>query len=143
MTTNAVPSLTSEGWITAVDKKCDRLLMNAFASDQAQSNAWLGRVTSIQYLIYQAGKDMRAAGDSIATALVLMFGRHFDAASFKATVTEYADGSGRYDIRIKGEVVQAMRRYDFGRVLESVNGMIAKFMTDKGAMIWTPNMLNQ
>ena len=143
MSNTAVPTLTSDGWVTAVDKKCDRLLMNAFASDASQSNMYAGSVTSIQSIIYANSDDPNAAGTVIAAQLQQMFGRHFDAASFRANVVEFADKSGRYDIQITGTVVQENRKYDFGRMVESLNGIVVKMMTNTGVVLWANETLNQ
>lgn len=134
MATNAYPAL--DGWVTTVDKKCDRILVDAFASDQAQSDIFLGSVTSIQYIIYQNGKDIIGAGNQIANQLQKLYMRYFDAAVFSAKVTEFSDKSGRHDIAITGSVVQGGRRYDFGRQLEYANGMFVKLMTSSGAVLW-------
>lgn len=136
MATTAVPTLTSEGWVTAPDKKCDRLLMNAFASDASQSNAFAGAVCSIQNVIYLNNGDPVTCGDEIASALTALYERYFAAATFKATVTEFADLSGRYDIAIEGTVVQENRKYDFGRMVESANGIVVKIMTASGDVMW-------
>jgi hypothetical protein len=137
MANNAYPSLG--GWITTVDKKCDLILVDAFASDHAQSDIFLGSVTSIQYIIFSNGQDILGAGNEIANALQKLYMRYFDAAIFSAKVTEFADKSGRHDIAITGSVVQEGRKYDFGRQLEYSNGMFVKLMTTSGAVLWTPN----
>lgn len=143
MGNTAVPTLTSDGWVTAVDKKCDRLLMNAFASDASQSNMFAGSVTSIQGIIYDHSDDPSAAGTVIASRLQQMYARHFDAASFRADVNEWVDKSGRYDIAITGTVVQENRKYDFGRMVESSNGIVVKMMTSTGVVLWANETLNQ
>lgn len=139
MPTNAYPAL--DGWITAVDRKCDRILMDTFAADQAQSNIFLGNVTSIQYIIYSNGQDIIGAGNEIANALQRLFLRYFDAAIFTAKVAEFKDKSGRYDIALTGQVVQGGRRYDFGRQVEFANGLIVKIMTDTGVLLWSPTQV--
>lgn len=136
MATTAVPTLTSEGWITAPDKKCDRLLMNAFASDASQSNIYAGAVCSIQNTIYLNNGDPVACGNAIASALTSLYERYFAAATFKCTVTEFDDQSGRYDIGVEGTVVQDNRKYDFGRMVESANGIVVKIMTASGDVMW-------
>lgn len=141
MANTAVPTLTSEGWITAVDKKCDRLLMNAFASDKSQSNMFQG-VTSIQAIIYENSDNVDKAGVEIASALQVMFGHHFDAAIFSSNVTEFAEGNGRYDVSITGTVIQEMRKYDFGRMVKSVNGIVVELLTAQGDTLWKNASLN-
>lgn len=137
MPTNAVVTLSSDGWVTAIDKKCDRILMNAFASDFSQSNAFAGQITSIQHMIYAAGQDVNSAGTTIANALERLYNRFFDSAIFKCTVTAWGDNSGRYDLAIQGTVAQAGRKYDFGRQLSSANGKIVQFLTKTGEVIWS------
>lgn len=132
-----VPSLTTEGFVKAIDRKCDRILMNMFASDGGQSNVWAGSVVSIQDIIYQYSDDVTAAGNNIANAMERVLSAYFDAATVSARVTEIADRPGRYDISITGSVIENMRRYDFGRMVESANGMVQKIMNNKGVELWT------
>lgn len=137
MPKNAVITLSSDGWVTAIDKKADRILMNAFASDFSQSNMFAGQITSIQHMIYAAGQDVHAAGTTIANALEKLYQRFFDAAVFKCTVSAWGDNSGRYDLAFQGTVTQDGRRYDFGRQLSSANGKVVQYLTKSGEVIWS------
>lgn len=132
----SVPTLTAEGMVKAVDRKCDRILMNMFASDAGQSNVFSGQVVSIQDIIYKYSDDVKAAGDAVAAKVELVLKRYFDAATVRAVVTELPDKPSRYDISIRGSVVELSRRYDFGRMVESANGMVQKIMNDRGELLW-------
>lgn len=132
-----VPTLTVEGFISAIDRKCDRILMNAFASDASQSNIFKGSVVSIQNLIYENSDDIPAAGTAIANALQRVLAEYFDSASVRATVKELPDRPGRYDIAIQGTVVENLRKYDFGRMVETANGLVQKIMNKQGDVLWT------
>lgn len=131
-----VPSLSAEGFIRAVDRKCDRILMNAFASDASQSNVFSGSVVSIQDIIYRHSDDVSAAGTTIANALQTVLRAYFDTASVSASVKELSDKPGRYDISITGTVVENMRKYDFGRQVETANGLVQRIMNKQGQVLW-------
>lgn len=131
------PSLTAEGFIFAVDRKCDRILMSMFASDAGQSNMFAGSVTSIQNIIYLNSDDVNAAGTAVAAGIERVLSRYFDGANVQGVVTDIVDKPGRVDISIQGSVVQNNRRYDFGRMLESANGMIQSIMNNQGEVLWT------
>lgn len=132
----AIPTLTSEGFVSAIDRKCDRALINLFASDASQSNVFLGRVYSIQDVIYRFSNNIPEVGREVARIIEIVLKTYFDDAFVTGRVSEIPDKPGHFDIAINGTVVENMRKYDFGRMVESANGMVQKLMTNTGSVLW-------
>lgn len=130
------PSLSSEGFITTIDRKCDRALINMFASDASQSNVFMGNVTSIQDILYRYSDKVTEAAAEIGRAVETVLSRYFDAAQIRGQVEDLPNEPGRVNIIISGTVVEGYRRYDFGRQVESVNGLVQRILNNQGAVIW-------
>jgi len=124
---SAVPSLSSDGFITEIRKKADMVMAHYFASDYSQSNAFLGEVTSLAYQVQQYGSDTNRLKEEIETKLTRYLERYFDAASVTVTITD-GTSANRYNIDFDAMVVKDNLRYSVGRLVEVQNGRLANII---------------
>lgn len=126
----AVPSLSTDGWVTDIRKKADLLLAHYFASDYSQSNVFLSRITSLSYQVQTFGHDPTQLRTLIQNGLETYLSRYFDSVEVNVTIEKGARGdTARYDIRFDGVVVQDGLRYSIGRLIEIQNNKVKRVMT--------------
>lgn len=130
----AVPSLSTEGFVTDIRKMCDLLLAHYFASDFSQSNCFMGEISSLAYQVQQLGSEPERLKTDIETKLTQYLEAHFDAAIVNVKITPGTSGTpNRYNIDCDATVIKGDQRYSVGHLLETLNGkmisVIQKFQT--------------
>jgi len=132
---NAVPTLSTKGWVTDAYYKADVILSYFFLSDASQSNVYFGRIATLPNCIKEAGNDDLALKNSINTALTQMFtsrvdskGKptgYFDNAVVDVTVkrTETGD-SVNQDISISIILTEGEKKYSLGKLVNVSNSTI-------------------
>lgn len=126
----SVPTLTSEGYVRDPARKVDRLLTQAFTSDYSQSNNFRGFITSVQYLIQDAGQDMNKLEESLDQALRRLFGGYFDSIDVDIQVKPIsAENPYRMGVEVRSILIQDGMRYNIARLLYlSPSGVLAQLL---------------
>lgn len=75
-----VPTLSTFGWATNTVERIDFLLTHIFYADKFQTSLYGNNVTSIQWLLEEAGGDMAMAATSMGQAINTYLTRYYDSA---------------------------------------------------------------
>lgn len=124
----AVPSLSTDGWVTDIRKKADLVIAHYLASDYSQSNVFLTRITSLAYQVQTYGHDPEQLQPLIQSSLQAYLERYFESATVKVTIESSEQGTARYDIRFDGVVTQGGLRYSVGKLIEVQNNKVKRIM---------------
>ncbi len=129
MTIPAVPSLSTDGWVTDIRKKADLVLAHYFASDYSQSNVFLSKITSLAYQVQQAGSNTFELKRLIESDLQQYLGRYFDNVQVDIRIEdEDSSGTNRYNIVFDATVAENGIRYSVGRLIEVQNSKIKRIV---------------
>lgn len=128
MSNNKVPSLSPSGWVSAVAEKIDLLLSHFYEAYQNQTYVYKDKITSLQYLIEEHGKDIPALQSKVRGALSLYLTRHFDTANVEVTVTT-DESTNESTINIYATVTQNGVEYNVAKLI-SIAGNTIKSIVD-------------
>src|SRR5574343_1329283 len=130
-----VPTLSGRGWLSRPREKADQILSWFFVSDYSQSEAFLGNVTSLSYLVQQYGHDKSLLTEKVGSTLDAYFKRYLPTSIVEVTSefinTEIQDGPYRLMIQLlgqtsDGETINLADEFEvidstFRRVMKGVN----------------------
>lgn len=107
MADTLVPTLSGRGWLSRPREQADQILSWFFVSDYSQSEAFLGNVTSLSYLVQQYGHDKSLLTENVETTLDAYFKRYMPTSIVTVTSeyinTEIQDGPYRLLIQLLGQ----------------------------------------
>lgn len=110
---------TLAGPVTEPDKICDELLMAVFASDYSQSNAFIGRVKSFQFLVHRAGDNFRTLATATESMFKELFSLHFAIATVSVSVRVLESDAAKM-----GVTLSATLTTDTGQVLDLASQIV-------------------
>jgi hypothetical protein len=125
MTTNAVPTLSSSGWVKGVATKCDYLISHFYTSEANQTEFYPGNVASLPELLAKYQHDPLSLGTQIQTTMHRYLSRHFDTADVDCSCT---DEDGKVYIRLSATVEQDGVKYSFCKQFETTGTVISKII---------------
>lgn len=124
MASNVLPTLSSVGWVSATAEKADIALAHFFESDAIQTHLYRGKVTSLQAIIQEAGKDTYALVNSVREKLSIYLNRYFDSVLVEADIVD--DPGNKLNLRIYAKITEKGKEYSFGRLLVVSNNNTTK-----------------
>lgn len=129
MANNAVPTLSSTGWVTGIAQKADKLFTYFLTSERSQSNAFDG-IASLQYLMQQYAEDELNLERKIEQTLSQLYRRYFEGVEVKVRIHEPKDGAenNRLDLTIKVRVNDGKYKYELSKLLKSTNGSLTRII---------------
>jgi len=123
----ALPSLDTAGWVTDVGEKAERLLAYFLTSDHSQSNAFVGLVQSLPYIIQSYIGNFLFLRGEIERSLNALYRDYFDGCSITVTIEPIVqngvESESEYSITLAVTVTEAGRNHSLGRIL-SVNNKV-------------------
>lgn len=122
-----VPTLSSEGWISAVDKKADVLLANFLVTNESQTSLHSNSITSLPSIIAKYGDRAMDLKDRVTQALDQIFSTYYDQSDIQVDITQDPDGTGNVSvmgIRIDVRVTNGDVNYSLGSLIKSANSRI-------------------
>lgn len=123
---SVVPSLSTQGWLTTIGEKADRLLSYFFASEFSQSIGYYGKIASLPYLvaIYKSKPtELRVAID---TALNTLLSSFFEQTLVNVRVEADDDSETKYTIHLSTKIIDKGIAYELSHIINIKDSMIAK-----------------
>lgn len=127
-----VPSLSANGWVTAITEKSDRLYAQFFVAEQSQSGSYEpSAVSSLPWIIQEYGHDPLDCTIQLKQRLELYLGRYYDTVNVFCTIDndEVQEASGRYNIKLVTTLTQAGKEYSLGSLIETANSKVVNIMS--------------
>lgn len=123
---NAIPTLSSEGWVTNIDQRIDRILAYMLVSDASQSTFFQGSVNSVQAILQRYGGEEVDLQDAIRELLRRAFERSFERSSVDVRVRERSPGSNELIVEFYIEVSDKGETRNVGASAEYINGVFQR-----------------
>ena len=121
-----VPVLAPAGWITSPAEKADSLLTYCFETNYSQTYLYLGKITSIQYIIEQNAGDINSLVINLRNSLEVFFGRYYDSVIVDVTYTVDKNDISNITLRLNCLVTDNGVQYSLGRLLTVSGSKISK-----------------
>lgn len=135
--TTGFPKLS--GYITEPEKICDELLLAVFASDYSQSNAFLGKVSSFQFMVHEAGENFRALALGLEGMFTDIFQRYFAIAAVNVKVTPIENDPARMSISMSATLTTTEgRKLDFQSAVKTAKGLATEILVGE-RQLWMSN----
>lgn len=128
MGSNIIGSLSTEGWLSELAVKCDRLLSYFFISDYSQTELYPGEISSLPYLIKMYGSSEEELRTNVSRQLQKYLSRHFEQADVTASTNVISESDFRIELKLIITVYDNNVQYNLGRLVETVNSTIASIV---------------
>lgn len=123
-----IPSLSSNGWVTAQAQKADLLMAHFFASDALQSYLYINNVSSLPYIVEQAGDDIITLTQQLRLTLEKYLGRYYDLVDVDITNVDDPLDSSKVNLNLYIKATDNGKDYVFAKLIETVNGKLSKIV---------------
>lgn len=123
----SIPTLSVDGWITALDKKADTILANFIVTNESQTNLHKSSITSLPAIIAKCSERQMELKDQVTAALEQLFGTYFERADIQVDINVDPDGTGNTSvlgIRMDVRVTSGDQVYSLGRLIRTANSRI-------------------
>lgn len=123
---SVVPSLSTQGWLTTLGEKADRLLGYFFASEYSQSVSYYGRISSLPYLvaIYKSKPtDLKSAINNSLTTLLSSF---FEKVLIDVRVEADDESQTKYTIYLSTKIIDKGKTYELAHLINIKDSIVAK-----------------
>lgn len=123
----SVPTLSADGWITALDKKADTIIANFLVTNESQTNLHKTSITSLPAIIAKCSERQMELKDQVTAALEQLFGTYFERADVQVDINTDPDGTGNTSvlgIRMDVRVTSGDKVYSLGRLIRTSNSRI-------------------
>lgn len=128
--TIGIPTLSLEGVIHDPVKKADYLLSCFYTSQYSQSNAWLGRIQSLPYLIKlstgNGGLDPALLASNTETSVKALLTPWFDSATVSVTYQDEERNDSVFNIIVNLALVDDGETINVKNSLEIYNSRLAR-----------------
>lgn len=130
MPVNAVPTLSTFGYVTNVAEKVDFLLAHFVEADKLQSTIYPDHVASLQWLLEENMGSMTSTVSAVQTAVQNYMNRYFDSSSVECTYEEEnaEKSSSRILLTLSITVVQNGNEYHADKLMRVVEGRFKEFV---------------
>lgn len=122
-----LPTLDTDGWVSDPNQKANRLMGYFFCSDYTQTNAHLGKVQSLPWIIKNNQRNYMDLGDAVRRALYTLFSNYFDSVECNVRVVQITNALGdtaKYDIQVNMTYTQDGQTYNLAKSLSIVNNTL-------------------
>lgn len=125
----AVPTLSTQGWVSDVTALADRLMAYFFISDYSQTRYFPGSVSSLPYLVQRHGSDPFTLRQRTRDTLYSYLSAYFDSVDIEVTTDQPApDDPNRIQLTVKATVAKDNKTYSLGRLVSVNNNLVQKII---------------
>ena len=124
-----LPTLDTDGWVSDPHQKANRLMAYFFCSDFTQTNAHLGKIASLPWIIKNNQRNYMDLQDTIRRNLTALFSAYYDTVECKVRVKQITNALGdtaQYDASVHVLMTQDGQTYNLAKSLTIVNNELAK-----------------
>ena len=116
MSTPAVPTMSTAGYLTAIEPSMDFLFRCFLASEYSQSVNF--DIISLPYLIQKHGGDNDAMLTAIQSALNDLYGQYFDSVICRVTGVPYSEDPSKIHMMVSVTVWRDSAAYELSRAVK-------------------------
>ena len=120
-----VPTLSSEGWVTSMAEKADKLLAYFFTTDKDQSHLYTGTV-SMQWLIQRYQDSIPDLVSETQNMLNLYLSRYYPIVLVEVRSSEEQltadERETKVSLYIYAQVTEGGREFSIGKKVSEING---------------------
>ena len=128
-TVNPVPTLSTNGWVTAEAPRLDYLMVYFFLTDKLQSTLYESYIASLPWILKENPKNMDTASDQVRQTLFTYLRPYYD--SVDVTVnwaeTDPTTSSTKVTLTIYATVTLNGITKSAGKILDVVDGKMVEF----------------
>ena len=125
--TTAIPTLGTDGWITAMESTADYIISTFLATNRSMSTLHRTQNTSLQYLLKQYANDPLnleiALRDVLSVKLQAVFGESAQAL-VSVTPIDPETNPDAFSIQFTGIVTDGLKEYTVGKLVQFQNSRI-------------------
>lgn len=128
-TVNPVPTLSSNGWVTAEAPRLDYLMVYFFLTDKLQSTLYEANIASLPWILKEHPKDMDSASEEVRKTLFTYLSPYYDSVDVNVSwaETDPTVSSTKVTMTIYATVTLNGITKSAGKILEVVDGKMVEF----------------
>jgi hypothetical protein len=127
--TQAVPTLSTAGFVTDMPSMIDRMFSYYLTSDYSQSNLFEGKILSLQKQVQAYQHDRTMLVSNIRDELEGYFNSVADSSTVKVSLDDpNPDDPSRINITLEAMVIKNGKAYSVGKLIETQDSKILKII---------------
>lgn len=127
--TQAVPTLSTAGFVTDMPTMIDRMFSYYLTSDYSQSNLFQGKILSLQKQVQAYQHDRTMLVNNIREELEGYFNSVADSTTVRVSIDDpNPDDPNRINITLEAMVVKGGKAYSVGKLIETQDSKILKII---------------
>jgi len=120
-----LPTLSSDNWVDDSEKKADYLLAHFFESDYSQTSLYLGKISSLSWVIQEGNNDMPKTLSLLRTTINDYLSRYFNSVETEVSINNDNQPSSYVYLNLYiGFTDSEGREYTLSRLLETMDGKL-------------------
>lgn len=122
----SLPTLSTDGLVSSVQRKMDRLFAYYRVSQASQSIIYDGKILSFPKRMEEYDSDILKLQQNIQNDIDLLFGRHFELYEAQVKIIDHPNEKGQYLIRFVVTVNENGKVYNLSEAVDIIDGKIKR-----------------
>ncbi len=123
-----VPSLSTQGWLTTIGEKADRLLSYFFTSDYCQSVIFHGKIASLPFIIANFESEHSDLRKEIDNALNRLLSSFFERVETSVSIKPDDESETKYTISVSVYIIDNDEIFELSKVIHIKDSSIVKIV---------------
>ena len=123
-----VPSLSTQGWLTTIGEKADRLLSYFFTNDYSQSVIFHGKIASLPYIIANYESEHSDLRKEIDNALNRLLSSFFERVETNVSIKPDDDTDTKYTVSVSVYIIDSNDIFELAKVVHIKDATIVKIV---------------
>ena len=121
-----VPSLSTQGWLSTIGEKTDRIIGYFFANEYSQSVSYYGHIASLQYLIAMYKSYIIELKEAIHNTLNKLLSVYFESVQVEVKIEPDKDKESNYTIFMSARIIDNGQSYQARRLIDVKYSIVLK-----------------
>lgn len=127
MSSNVVPTLSTDGWVETPIIKADRLFAHFFVSEYSQTFLYKGNVTSFPYIIQNNKEDPSGTASAVKISLTNYFNRYYENCDVAVDWKMAPEDTARVELEIYVELLDSDGvKFSLGNTVTLIDSKVEK-----------------
>ena len=127
---NYLPTLSEDAWVTDSTAQVDYLFSHFFLSDYSQTQLYVGKVSSLPWIIQEGQGNMQRTTELLQQTLMKYFSRYFTRVTIEVTDSTPESAGSKAEITIYVNVTDREgKEIVLGKLIHLLNSKVSEIIS--------------